>query len=181
MATSNLLLVKPVDNLGNEGEQVKVRAGYARNYLMPRGFGIPVTRANRKQVEVLRARAEVRRQKELEGANQIAAKLATFKIAIAVKTGPGGKVFGSVTAADLIARIKEEGIALEKKQIQLHSPIRSLGKQTTRVRLHQDVVVDFEFEIVSENPIIEDESEAPAKEEAKAEESAKEEKPQQQA
>lgn len=153
MATTDLLLVKPVDNLGNEGEQVKVRAGFARNYLLPRGIGIPVTRANRKQIEVLRARAEVRRKQELEVANAFAAKLAAVKVAIAVKTGPGGKVFGAVTAQDLVTRLKAEGIELEKKQISLHSPARSLGQHTTRVRLHPDVTVDFEFEIVSENPI----------------------------
>jgi large subunit ribosomal protein L9 len=153
MANTNLLLVKPVDNLGNEGEQVKVRAGFARNYLLPRGIAIPVTSANRKQIEVLKARSEARRKLELEAANEQAAKLAAIKVAIAVKTGPGGKVFGAVTATDLIARIKEEGIALEKKQVSLHTPVRSLGKHTTRVRLHADVVVDFEFEVVSENPI----------------------------
>lgn len=153
MATSNLLLVKPVDNLGNEGEQVKVRAGFARNFLLPRGIAIPVTRANRKQVEVLKARSEARRKLELEAANEKATKLAAIKVAIAVKTGPGGKVFGSVTSVDLIAKIKEGGIELEKKQVSLYTPIRSLGKHTTRIRLHQDVTVDFEFEVVSENPI----------------------------
>jgi len=158
MATNNLLLVKPVDNLGSEGEQVKVRAGFARNYLLPRGIAIPVTRANRKQIDVLRARAEVRRKQELEVASADAARLASFKVAIAVKTGPGGKVFGAVTAQDLVNRIKEEGLALEKKQVSLHTPVRSLGKHTTRIRLHQEVTVDFEFEVVSENPI----DEAPA-------------------
>ena len=153
MATSNLLLVKPVDNLGNEGEQVKVRAGFARNFLLPRGIAIPVTRANRKQVEVLKARSEARRKLELEAANEKATKLAAIKVAIAVKTGPGGKVFGSVTSVDLIAKIKEGGIELEKKQVSLYTPIRSLGKHTTRIRLHQHVTVDFEFEVVSENPI----------------------------
>jgi len=153
MATTDLLLVKPVENIGNEGEQVKVRAGFARNYLLPRGIAIPVTRANRKQVEVLRARAEVRRKQELEAANAVSEKLAAVKIAIAVKTGPGGKVFGAVTAQDLVNRLKEEGIVLEKKQVSLHTPARALGQHKTRIRLHQDVTVDFEFEIVSENPI----------------------------
>jgi large subunit ribosomal protein L9 len=164
MATTDLLLIKPVDNLGNEGQQVKVRAGFARNYLLPHGIGIPVTRANRKQVEVLRARAEVRRQQELEVANATAAKLAAIKVAIAVKTGPGGKVFGAVTAQDLVNRIKEDGLTLEKKNVYLHTPVRSLGKHTTRIRLHQDVTVDFEFEVVSENPI----EEAPAEEDKKS-------------
>ena len=174
MATTNLLLVKPVENLGSEGEQVKVRAGFARNYLLPRGIAIPVTRANRRQIEVLRARAEVRRKQELETANATAAKLASMNVAIAVKTGPGGKVFGAVTVQDLVNRIKEEGLDLEKKQVSLHTPVRSLGKHTTRIRLHQDVAVDFEFEVVSENPI----EEAPAEDAGKPAEAPKEEKPQ---
>ncbi|MBN1403950.1 MAG: 50S ribosomal protein L9 [Opitutales bacterium] len=153
MATTDLLLLKPVENLGNEGEQVSVRAGFARNYLLPHGIAIPVTKANRKQIEVLRARSDARRKAELESAQALATKLEGISVAIAVKTGPGGKVFGSVTAQDLIARIKEEGVELDKRQVALHTPARTLGKHTTRVRLHPEVAIDFEFEIVSENPI----------------------------
>jgi len=153
MATSDILLLKPVENLGNEGEQVNVRAGFARNYLLPHGIAIPVTKSNRKQVEVLRARSEARRKAELDCAKEIAGKLEAINVAIAVKTGPGGKVFGAVTAQDLLARIKEEGVELEKRQISLHTPAHTLGKHTTRIRLHPEVSIDFEFEIVSENPI----------------------------
>jgi large subunit ribosomal protein L9 len=173
MANTSLLLVKPVDNLGSEGEQVKVRAGFARNYLLPRGIAIPVTRANRKQIEVLHARAEVRRKQELEVANADATKLAAIKIAIAVKTGPGGKLFGAVTVPDLISRIKEAGLTLEKKQVSLHAPVRSLGKHQARIRLHADVTVEFEFEVVSENPI----EQAPEQEVKKTAEAVKEETP----
>jgi large subunit ribosomal protein L9 len=165
MANTDLLLLKPVENLGNEGEQVTVRAGYARNYLLPLGIGIPVTKANRKQIEVLRARGEARRAAELDAAKARAEKLQGISVAIAVKTGPGGKVFGAVTAQDLIDRLKQEGIELEKRQVSLHTPARTLGKHTTRVRLHAEVVVEYSFEIVSENPI----EEVPAEQaEAKA-------------
>jgi len=153
MATTDLLLLKPVENLGNEGEQVKVRAGFARNYLLPHGIAIPVTKANCKQIEALRARSDARLRSELEAAQAIAAKLEAINVAIAVKTGPGGKVFGAVTAQDLISRIKEDGVELEKRQVSLHTPARSLGKHTTKIRLHPEVSVEFEFEIVSENPI----------------------------
>lgn|SRR5690554_3368201 len=158
MANTELLLIKPVEDLGHEGDQVTVRSGYARNYLLPRGLAVPLTRANRKQVEVLRARSEARRKAELEEAQETAEKLNNLSIALAVKTGPGGKVFGAVTAADLLQRLAESGIELEKRQVSLYTPARSLGKHTTRIRLHPEVVVDFEFEIVSENPIEETES-----------------------
>jgi large subunit ribosomal protein L9 len=160
MANAELLLLKPVENLGDEGDTVTVRAGYARNFLLPRGIGIPVTRSNRKQIESLKDRAEKRRASELEAAQAVAAKLEPINIAFAVKTGPGGKMFGAITAQDLIDRISEEGVHLQKRQVSLYNPVKSLGKHSTRIRLHPEVSVDFEFEVVSENPIEEDGEEA---------------------
>jgi len=156
MAHAQLLLIKPVENLGNEGDTITVKTGYARNYLLPNGLAIPVTRANRKQIESLRDRAEKRKASELENAQQTAAKLETIQIVFAVQTGPGGKMFGAVTAQDLVSRIAENGVQLDKKQVSLYTPVKSLGKHSTRVRLHPDVSVDFEFEVVSENPIEEE-------------------------
>lgn len=160
MATTELLLLTPIEDLGNEGDQVNVKAGYARNYLLPRKLAVPVTRANRKQVEVLQKRRDERLRKELEAATAIKEKIEKVSVAIAVKTGPGGKVFGAVTAQNLIERLADEGITLDKKQVSLYTPAKSLGKHTTRIRLHEDISVDFEFEIVSENPIEEEGAEA---------------------
>ena len=159
MANAELLLLQPVEDLGNEGDTVTVKTGYARNYLLPQGLAIPVTRSNLKQIEALKERAEKRRISELEAAKSLEEKLGDIQIVFAVKTGPGGKVFGSVTAQDLIGKIGENGIELEKKQVNLYTPVKSLGKHTTRIRLHPDVSVDFDFEVVSENPI-EEEGEA---------------------
>jgi large subunit ribosomal protein L9 len=156
MANAELLLLQPVEHLGDEGDTVNVRAGYARNFLLPRGIAIPVTRANRKQIDSLKDRAEKRRASELESAQAVAAKLEPINIAFAVKTGPGGKMFGAITAQDLIDRIAEEGVSLDKRQVSLYTPVKSLGRHTTRVRLHPEVVVEFAFEVVSENPIEED-------------------------
>ena len=153
MANAELLLLQPVEELGNEGDTVTVKAGYARNYLLPNGLAIPVTKSNRKQIEALRDRAEKRRASELESAQALAEKLGSLQIVFAVKTGPGGKMFGSVTAQDLIERIAENGIELDKKQVNLYTPVKSLGVHTTRIRLHPDVAVDFDFEVVSGNPI----------------------------
>jgi large subunit ribosomal protein L9 len=159
MANAELLLLQPVENLGSEGDTITVKSGYARNYLLPRGIAIPVTRANRKQIESLRDRAEKRKATELESAEAISSKLEGLSIVFAVQTGPGGKMFGAVTAQDLIGRIGESGIELEKKQVSLYTPVKSLGKHTTRIRLHPEVSVDFEFEVVSENPIEEESAE----------------------
>jgi large subunit ribosomal protein L9 len=153
MASTNLLLLEPIEHLGNEGEQVTVKAGYARNFLLPRGKALPLTRANKRQMESLARRREDRLKRELEGARETGEKLSRTSIAFAVKTGPGGRVFGAVTSQNLVDRLAEEGIALERKQLSLHTPVKSLGKHTTTVRLHAEVSVDFEFEVVSENPI----------------------------
>jgi large subunit ribosomal protein L9 len=159
MANAQLLLIKPIENLGDEGDHVTVKAGYARNFLLPRGHAVPLTKANRKQVEVLKERAEKRRISQLELANALGDKIRGISIAFAVQTGPGGKMFGSVTAQDLINRLAAEGVELDKKQVNLYTPVKSLGKHTTKIRLHADVSVDFEFEVVSENPIEEVEGE----------------------
>lgn len=156
MATNELMLLKPIEDLGNEGETVSVKAGYARNYLLPRGLAIPVTRANRKQIESLQARREERLRKERSHAEAIAEKLRQVNIAIPVQTGPGGKVFGAVTAQNLIDRLGEEGITLDKKQVALYNPVKSLGKHTTRIKLHPEISEEIEWEVVSENPIDEE-------------------------
>src|SRR3954465_607377 len=97
MANCEILLVKPVENLGGEGDQVKVRAGYARNYLLPRNIAVPVTNANRKQVEALKKRRAEREAQELSGAQELAKKIEKTSLAFAVKTGEGGKMFGAIT------------------------------------------------------------------------------------
>jgi large subunit ribosomal protein L9 len=158
MATSEILLTKPVENLGAEGDTVKVRAGYARNFLLPRKLAVPVTEANRKQVEALRRARGERELKERSGAEQLAEKLKASSVAIAVKTGEGGRMFGAVTAADLHAKLVEKGIEIDRKRIHLYTPIKTLGRHTTTVKLHADVSVELEFDIVSENPIVESSS-----------------------
>lgn len=162
MATSEILLVKPVENLGGEGDQVKVRAGYARNYLLPRGIAVPLTGANRKQVEALKKRRAERESQELNGAQDLAKKLEKTSLAFAVKTGEGGRMFGAITANDIHDKLVAAGFTLEKRRIQLHTPVKTLGQHTVKIKLHADVTVELNFDVVSENPI-----EAPVAEEKK--------------
>ncbi len=153
MATTQVLLLKPIFNLGNEGETVSVRAGYARNFLLPQRLALPITQANKKQVAALRKAREVREQQEYEKARDLGERISKTAIAIAVKTGEGGKMFGAVTANDLIERLKEEGIELTRKELGLPQPIKTLGSHTTDVKLHADVEAELKFDVVSENPI----------------------------
>ena len=154
MANSEILLVKPVDGLGGEGDQVKVRAGYARNYLLPRGIAVPLTSANRKQVEALKKRRATREAEELTGAQELAKKLEKVALAFAVKTGEGGRMFGAVTATDVHDKLTAAGITLEKRRVLLHTPVKTLGQHTVKVKLHPDVTVELNFDVVSENPIV---------------------------
>lgn len=162
MAHSEILLLKPVEGLGGEGDQVKVRAGYARNFLLPRSIAVPVTRANKKHVEALKKRRSEREASELAGAQDVARKLEKASLAFAVKTGEGGKLFGAITAADVHAKLAEAGINIERKRVHLHTPVKTLGKHEVKIKLHQDVTVDLAFDVVSENPIVPVAEEAPA-------------------
>ena len=113
MANHEILLLKPVDGLGAEGDQVKVRAGYARNYLLPQGKAVPLTVANRKRVEALKKARGLREVQELDGAQALAKQIQKVGIAIAVKTGEGGKLFGAVTSNDIHEKLVAAGITIE--------------------------------------------------------------------
>ncbi|MGH8018779.1 MAG: 50S ribosomal protein L9, partial [Opitutaceae bacterium] len=136
------------------GDQVRVRAGYARNFLLPRKLAVPVTASNRKQIDALRKAREKREMTEFELARGLAEKIAATRVAIAVKTGEGGRMFGAVTAADLHAKLLESGVEIDRKRIQLYTPVKTLGQHETKVKLHPEVVVDLTFDVVSENPIV---------------------------
>lgn len=165
MAINQVLLLQPISGLGAEGDTVTVKAGYARNFLLPRKLALPITQANKKHVEALLKAREAREQKEFEDARTLSERIEKISIAIAVKTGEGGKMFGAVTANDLLERLKEEGVELTKKQLQLAAPIKELGSHVAGVKLHADIDTELKFEVVSENPIEEAETEEAAADE----------------
>jgi large subunit ribosomal protein L9 len=154
MAHHEVLLIKPVENLGAEGDQVKVRAGYARNYLLPRAIAVPLTSSNRKQIEALKKRRAGREANELSAAQEMAGKLGKTRIAFAVKTGEGGKMFGAVTANDIYEKLVQAGLEVDKRKILLQTPVKALGQHTVKIRLHSEVSADLNFDVVSENPIV---------------------------
>ena len=153
MANHEILLLKPVDGLGAEGDQVKVRAGYARNYLLPQGKAVPLTVANRKRVEALKKARGLREVQELDGAQALAKQIQKVGIAIAVKTGEGGKLFGAVTSNDIHEKLVAAGITIEKRRIHLGDPIKTLGKHEVKSKLHAEVSVELSIDVASENPI----------------------------
>src|SRR5688572_13942506 len=153
MAHTEVLLVQPVEGLGGEGDQVKVRAGYARNYLLPRKIAVTLSASNRKHIDALKKRRAEREQTELNGAQDVAKKLEKTSLAFAVKTGEGGRMFGAITAQDIHEKLTASGLELDKRKIHLFTPVKTLGKHTVKIKLHTDVSVDVAFDVVSENPI----------------------------
>jgi large subunit ribosomal protein L9 len=170
MASKEVLLVKPVEGLGGEGDQVKVRAGYARNYLLPRKIAVSLTTANRKQVDALKKRRAEREQAELSGAQELARKLEKTSLAFVVKTGEGGRMFGAITAQDVQEKLAAAGFTIDRKKVHLFTPVKNIGQHTVKIRLHADVSVELSFDVVSENPI---EPAAPAPAEPAADKSEK--------
>jgi len=154
MAHHEVLLIKPVESLGAEGDQVKVRAGYARNFLLPRSIAVPLTTSNRKQIEALKKRRAERESNELSGAQALAGQIEKTRIAFAVKTGEGGKMYGAVTANDIHDKLVQAGLQIDKRKILLQTPVKVLGQHTVKIKLHADVAVDLNFDVVSENPIV---------------------------
>jgi large subunit ribosomal protein L9 len=163
MATSEILLLQPVAGLGAEGDQVKVRAGYARNFLLPQGKAVALTQSNRKRVEALKKRRTEREASDLSNAQALAAKIAKVSLAFAVKTGEAGKMFGAITSADIHTKLTEAGIEIDRKAIHLAAPVKTLGKHEVTIKLHAEVSTDISFDVVSENIIVEEAPvEAPA-------------------
>ena len=156
MANSEVLLLEAIKGLGSEGETVTVRAGYARNFLLPRNKAMPINQANKKQVQALTIAKEKRIEKELEASRTLADKLAQTSIAIAVKTGDSGKMFGAVTVNDILSKLAEQSIVIEKKQLGVGQPIKELGSHAIPVKLGPEISVDLQLEIVSENLISEE-------------------------
>ena len=153
MATTEVLLVQHMQQLGSEGDVVKVRPGYARNYLIPQKKALPLNLANKKRLDSLKQSRAMRESDELQKAQEIATKLKDVNIAVAVKTGSGGKLFGSVTANHILEKLSESGFTMDKKHFVSFSPIKELGKQNVTLQLHKEVEAEVEIEVVSENPI----------------------------
>lgn len=148
--TKELILMTDIEGLGLEGETVKVSEGYARNYLIPRKLAVLVTSAALKRLEKNRLEREARHLKELETAQSLALTLEKMSCTITAKVGENDKLFGSVTTADIIASLKQQGIALDKRKIQMTEPIRELGVFPVKIKLHPQVEASLKVWVVGE-------------------------------
>ncbi len=147
---SKIILTNEVAGLGSAGDVVEVKNGYARNYLLPQGFAVAWTRGGEKQVEQIRAARAARELATIEEAHDIKAKLEATKVRLEVKTGNGGRLFGSVKTADVAAAVHAAGIAeLDKRKIELQSAIKTVGEYTAHIHLRDDVHAVITLQVVA--------------------------------
>ncbi len=134
-----VILRQAVDNLGKPGEVVKVSNGYARNYLLPRGVAFEATPGNLKRIQQERDRLEAAETERRNAAQGLATKMEQVQLTFSARVGDEGKLFGSVTSADIAQQLELQGFHVEKRQIDLHEPIKALGVYRIPIRLHADV------------------------------------------
>ena len=164
MPKVEVILTHNIVGLGAESDQVRVSAGYARNYLLPHNLAIPLTGANKRRLEVLKQRRAEREANELNSMAELGRSLSKITVIIAVKTGDDGKMFGSVTSGTIVDELKKQlDVALDKKRIHLEAPIRTLGEHEVELRLHADVKSTLKVRVESLTPLAKVEA-APAPE-----------------
>jgi large subunit ribosomal protein L9 len=145
-----VILREHIDNLGRRGDVVKVAAGYARNYLLPRKLALAVTESNKRQIARERKVAEAREAEEKGQAEALAQRLAQLEIDIARRVGENDTLYGSVTSADVAHALQAKGFEIDKRKIQLADPIKSLGETMVPVRIHREVVAQIRVKVVPE-------------------------------
>jgi len=141
-----VILQENIDTLGHIGDIVKVAPGYARNYLLPRGLAVEATVRNAKALEHAKRQLEYKKNKVLEQAKGLAARIEAITLVISHQAGEEGKLFGSVTNMELAEKLKEQGIEIDRKKI-IAEPIKHLGESTAAVKIHPDVTATLKVSV----------------------------------
>ncbi len=145
-----LILLERVEGLGNVGDEVKVRDGYGRNFLLPQNKAVPADASNRKVFERRRAVLEEQQRTVLEAAQAEAEKMSSLNLSVVRATSDGTHLYGSIGANELAALIKDEGYEVERRDILQDTPIKEVGEQEFRVRLHPDVMATIKIVVEAE-------------------------------
>ena len=154
MAKTEVILIQNIVGLGGESDQVRVAAGYARNYLFPQGLAVPLSATNKKRIESLKQRRNEREAHEFSTMSELSKSVSNLIAVIAVKTGEDGKMFGTVTAGMIADQLKTQfDIVLEKRKIYLEHPIKALGEHTVELRLHAQVTAPLKVRVESTTPL----------------------------
>ena len=147
MATTEVILREKINSLGSEADVVTVKAGYARNFLIPEGKAFEASKANLKHLESLNAKRVQREAEELEAANALVSKISKLKVDFTLESGQGGKAFGSITTIDIHKELADKGIDIDRHAIQLSGPIKTSGKQNIEVKLHSEVTATLKINV----------------------------------
>jgi large subunit ribosomal protein L9 len=154
MAKTEVILIQNIVGLGGESDQVKVAAGYARNYLFPQGLAVPLNSSNKRRIEALKKRRGEREAHEFSSMTELGKSLSNLIAVIAVKTGEDGKMFGAVTAGMIADQLKRQfDVVLEKRKIHLEHPIKTLGEHAVELRLHAQVASTLKVRVESTTPV----------------------------
>ena len=146
-----VVLLEDVKALGKKGQIVKVNDGYARNYILPKKLGVEANAKNLNDLKLQKAHADKMAAEQLAAAKELAARLESAKVILAVKSGEGGKVFGSVSSKEIAAAVKEQcSLELDKKKIRIQEPIRTLGVHDVSVKLHRDVTAKLRVQVTEQ-------------------------------
>ncbi len=145
-----IILLEKINNLGVLGDRIKVKPGYARNYLIPKGKATTATVANISRFEARRAELERVAAEQLAWAKERAEQLAELIVTLSVKTGSEGRLFGSVGAADIANAVSAAGIELQKNEVRLSGPIRQIGEYDVNVHLHNEVKSQIRVNVIAE-------------------------------
>jgi large subunit ribosomal protein L9 len=146
----DVILRQAVENLGHPGDMVKVSQGFARNFLLPRGIAVEATDGNRRRIAQEKARLEAAEAQRRQTAQDYASTLEQVSLTFAARVGEEGKLFGSVTAADIAQQLEAQGISIEKRQIDLHEPIKALGVYRIPIKLHADVKPEIKVWVIKQ-------------------------------
>ena len=146
-----VVLRDDVENVGRKGDLIEVADGFARNYLVPRGLAMKATKGVVQQAEAMRRNREAREARDREAAQAIADQLTGRRIEVRARAGEGGRLFGSVTAADVVDAVRAQtGVELDRRQTQLGEPLKELGAADVPVKLHPDVELTLSVDVVAE-------------------------------
>jgi len=144
-----LILTQEVAGLGSPGDVVEVRDGYGRNYLVPRGYAMPWTRGGEKQIATIRRARDARQVRDLGQAQELKRELEGLSVRLPARAGEGGRLFGSVTAADVVSAVRAAGgPQLDRRRLQLSGGIKSLGRHEVPIVLHPEVTATIPLEVV---------------------------------
>ncbi|MGC5053834.1 50S ribosomal protein L9 [Micromonospora sp. DT48] len=144
-----IILTQEVSGLGAPGDIVEVKNGYGRNYLLPQGFAIAWTKGAEKQVTLIKRARSAREIRDLDHANEVKAQLEGLKVNLKARAGEGGRLFGSVTPAEIVDAVKAAGgPALDRRRLEVGGHIKSLGSHPVRVKLHPEVTASFNLNVV---------------------------------